>query len=309
MKRRTMILVALGIALALLTGWLMHEPRGRAEDVLQRRGNLAQVALGPMVAEAGGFVSQDVRLQSDSGLRVALKVLRPDANETTRRPLAVMLGGHRTGRDAVGLLGSPGSLAVAALDYPYDGPERVRGWRQALAVVGPARRAVGDTPAAVLLALEWLAQQPWVDVERVELVGVSLGVPFVTVAGAIEPRFRRVWLIHGGADLKAWLSHNLERSIASPVLRTSAARVVSRLVGASRYEPAHWAPQIAPRPTIIIGASDDRRLPRTLVEQLAAAAGEPKQLRWTQGDHVDRQPETIRHLVDLVLEHVEDDDP
>ena len=205
------------------------------------------------------------------------------------------------------LLGSPRGLVVAALDYPYDGPERVRGWREGLGVVQLARAALRATPAAVLLATEWLLQQPWVDAQRVELVGVSLGVPFAAIAGAVEPRFRKVWLIHGGADLESWISHNLERRIASAPLRRVAARLIMRTAGGSHFEPAHWVPLIAPRPVVVIGAREDWRLPPALVEQLAAAARPPKQLHWTEGDHIDRRIETIRELVDFVLRQLEED--
>jgi hypothetical protein len=301
-------LFLIAAALCGLAGvWVAHKPRGSAEDYRARVGSVRHVALGVLVDERGGFVSQEVQLTSDTGLRVNLKVLRPAGESSERRPLAVMLGGHRTGRDAVRLIGSPGPLTVAALDYPYDGPERVRGWRQGLAVLGPARQALHDTPAAVLLATEWLLQQDWVDPQRVELVGVSLGVPFATMAGAMEPRFRRVWLIHGGADLEAWITHNLARSVPAPTLRRICGWAIHRLAGASRLEPEFWVPQISPRPVIVVGARNDRRLPRELVERLARAARAPVQLHWTEGDHVDRQPDTIRQLVELVLMNLRDD--
>lgn len=302
------LMLVLG-ALVLFGVWLTVEPRGRPEDYFERKGRLQTVEMGPLVQEAGNFLSQDVQLTSDTGLRVTLKILRPVARPGVRHPLAVMLGGHRTGRDAVRLLGSPGTLAVAALDYPYEGPVRVRGWRQALGVVRPARQALRDTPAAVLLATDWLLEQPWVDPARAEVAGVSLGVPFAAMVGAMEPRFRRVWLIHGGADLELWMRHNLERSIRPAPMRAAATRVIVRTIDASRFEPTHWVAQISPRPTVVIGATQDRRLPRELVEQLAAAAREPKQLHWTEGDHVDRQPETIRHLVEFILAHLEDELP
>jgi len=43
---------------------------------------------------------------------------------------------------------------------------------------------------------------------------------------------------------------------------------------------------ISPRPVIIVGATDDERMPAGQTEALFAAAGEPKILRWTEGQHV-----------------------
>lgn len=281
------------------SGWLAWQTRPKHGYFTERRTSLAAFEAQAGRVEAGGFVSQAVRVRGDNGLAVDLRVLRP-GGEVRRRPLVVLLGGHRTGRDAVDLLGAPGPFVVAALDYPYDGPERPRGWRQSLATIPAARRALLDTPPAVLLALDWLVAQPWVDPARVELVGVSLGVPFAAVAGALDPRFGRVWLIHGGAGNREWLEHNLATKVASDRLRSVAGGLAWLLAHGPTLEPAYWAPRIAPRPVIIIGAREDRRLPPPLVERLHAAAGAPKELIWLEGGHVDRRPEAVQRLLDTV---------
>jgi dienelactone hydrolase len=286
-------------ALILPAAWLGLQARPKHDYFAARRATLGGFEAEPVRAEAGGFVSQGVRVRGTNGLTVDLRVLRP-ADDTVRRPLVVILGGHRTGRDAVGLLGAPGPFVVAALDYPYEGPERPRGWRQSLATIPAARRALLETPPAVLLALDWLVKQPGVDPARVDLVGVSLGVPFATVAGALDPRFRRVWLIHGGAGNREWIEHNLRAKVASDRLRGLLARLVYLLAHGSTLEPGHWVSRIAPRPLIVIGAREDRRLPPSLVERLHAAAGEPKELIWTEGGHIDRRPEAVQRLLDTV---------
>lgn len=298
------VAAAAGLVLSLaIVVWLAAEPDYHAGDFLARRGSLARCELEPERVETGGFVSQNVRLTADTGLQVELRVLRPAGAE--RRPLAVLLGGHRTGREAVQLLGSPGNLAIAALNYPYAGPDRPRGWRQILSAVLPARQALRDTPSAVLLAADWLLQQSWVDPSRVEVVGVSLGVPFAVVAAALEPRFNRLWCIHGGAGLREWTDHNLARRVPNGWWRNLLARVIHRAARGSLFEPENWIARVAPRPVVVIGARDDRRLPERLVERLHAAAAEPRELLWTEGDHVDRQPGSVRELVSLVLERMD----
>jgi len=280
-------------------GWLALQMRPKHAYFEARRTAISGIDLQPVQNEAGGFVSQAVRVRGNNGLAVDLRVLHP-IDDSIRRPLVVVLGGHRTGRDAVDLLGAPGPIMVAALDYPYDGPERPRGWRQSLATIPAARRALLDTPPAVLLALDWLLTQPGVDPARVELVGVSLGVPFAAVAGALDPRVGRVWLIHGGAGIREWLEHNLRGKVKSDWLRPLAGWLAYLLAHGSTLEPAYWTPGIALRPVIIIGARADRRLPPELVVRLHASAGEPKELIWMDGGHVDRRPEAVRPLLDLV---------
>ncbi|MDP2137579.1 MAG: hypothetical protein Q8J74_06960, partial [Candidatus Didemnitutus sp.] len=270
-----------------------------------RRGTIVSIELAAEVVEAGGFVSQNVRLVADTGLQVELRVLRPAGGEELL-PVVVLLGGHRTGRDAVKLLGSPGGIAVAALNYPYQGPERPRGFWQTLGVVGPARRALRETPSAVLLAAEWLSRQSWVDPARMEIAGVSLGVPFAAVAGALEPRFRRVWLIQGGADLGAWIEHNLVVRLPNATVRRVTTRLIYRLARGSLFEPGYWAPRISPRSIVLIGARDDRRLPSVLVEKLERSIPGPKELIWLGGDHIDRRPEAVREILAIVLRRMDE---
>jgi len=295
--------VVLLVPVLVLGLWLPLISRAEPERFAARRAALVAAAPESVRPEQGGFVSQAVSLRATNGLAVNLRVLRPAATPG-KLPLIIVLGGHRTGRDAVDLLGAPGSFAVAALDYPYDGPERPRGIRQVVATIPAARRALEDTPAAVLLALDWLVQQPWADAERVELVGVSLGVPFATVAGALDPRVKRVWLIHGGSTLNEWMAHNLRPRFKSDAAHSVASWLAHRLAHGPSLEAEHWLPRIAPRPVVIIGAREDQRLPAPMVERLHALAGEPKELIWMDGGHIDRRPEAVQRLLEIVRERI-----
>ncbi len=299
-KKLALFAIGLGIVFLAAYWWLATNPNPAEANFVERRGAIAAIEQELEVLEAGGFVSQNIRLVADTGLQVEMRVLRPAGGEKPL-PVVVLLGGHRTGRDAVKLLGSPGGVVVAALNYPYHGRERPRGVWQTLGVVGPARHALRETPGAVLLATEWLARQSWVDPSRMEVAGVSLGVPFAAAAGALEPRFRRVWLIHGGADLEAWIDHNLQGRLSQGPLRRVTARLIYRLARGSLFEPDYWAPQISPRPIVIIGARDDRRLPRALVEKLGRSIAGPKEMIWLGGDHIDRRPEAVREILEIVL--------
>lgn len=284
-------------------GWLAWQVRPKHAELLARRSPLASAKSEPEQVESGGFLSQAVRLKARSGLTVDLRVLRP-GGEAGPLPLMVLLGGHRTGRDAVELLGAPGRFVVAALDYPYDGPERPRGLWQSITTISAARRTLLDTPAAVLLAVEWLAAQTWVDPERMEIVGVSFGVPFAAVVGSTDPRLRRAWLIHGGAGNSQWIEANLGPRVPPGWRRRVAGRLVWLLTHGPTLDAGHWTPLLSPRPVIIVGARQDRRVPSKIVERLYAIAREPKELIWMEGDHIDRRQEAVREILDMVRSRV-----
>lgn len=284
--------------------WLTGQLIPRHEYFIQRRGVLVSAEVRPDHPPVGAFLSETVRITANTGLTVDLRVLRP-RGQTRPLPLVVLLGGHRTGRNAVEVVGDPGQLVVAALDYPYHGPDEVRGWRQAVAAVPLIQRGLLDTPPAISLALDWLERQPWVARQKVEIVGVSLGAPFAATAGALDQRFRRVWIVHGGAGNRDWIEHNLRDRVKNDWLRAQAATLVYLLAYGRSFDTAKWVERIAPRPLIVIGAKNDERLPRSMVERLYAAAGEPKELIWTEGGHINPDhPEVVRQLLEIVRSRI-----
>lgn len=307
-SKLALLAAALCIPLLAAAVWFVSEPKPGAERFVGKLGTIESVTLGNEQAQAGDFLSQNVQITSSSGVQVEVQVLRP-ANATGPLPLIVLLAGHRTGRDAVHLLGAPGPFVIAAMNYPYDGPERARGFRQSIEIVQPARKALMETPAAVLLATDWLLEQPWVDKDRAEIAGVSLGMPFAAIAGALEPRFRRVWLIQGGADMQSWLDHNLVDKIPNGFLRHLAAQLLHRVIRGSLFEPSYWAPRSSPRPVVIIASRDDKRLPVRLVDELGEVITGPKEIIWMEGGHVDRRPEAVAEILGLVRDRMSEPTP
>ena len=288
------------MGLALAAGWFLE--RDPTPRFLARRSRL--VAVEPQGSiRAGGCFVERLRLRAASGLTVELAVKRPvdAAGRSPRRPLVVLLGGFETGRNAVDLVAGPRGVVLAALSYPYSGPRPAHGPRGLLRL--PALRAgVLDTPPAVLLALDSLLTRPEVDPGQVELVGVSLGAPFALVAGALDRRVRRVWLVHGAGDLRLLIDTALRRAIPRSSLRRAVAELGSLAAGGPAVAPERWAGRIAPRPLVMLNALSDERMPRRAILALYARARSPKELVWLPGPHVEPdRPEVVERLIDQVL--------
>jgi hypothetical protein len=305
------LLAALAVALAALAFWIAEMRSEQRERLLARHGTITEVVRAQTRTTPEGYLDETLTLTADTGLSVDLRVRRPAA-AGRRLPVLLLLGGHRTGRDAVELAGAPDGLVYAAIDYPYEGSHRLRGGWQILRAIPGIQQAFLDTPPALSLALDWLLAQPWADPARAELVGVSLGVPFAAAAGALDERFRRVWLIHGAGDNHAWLEHNLREDFPVDWQRAVMTEVFYTLIYAESFRTARWVRAIPPRQAVIIAAREDERLPPAALEPLpAVAAREPAvDLLWTDGLHIDPdRPEVIRQLLDLVLVRVRRDPP
>lgn len=302
--KRTLLVLAsvLGLVVAsVLVLALVVRGRDPVPGFAGRRGTLATVEPGETRTDSG-HVLQAVRLRSSSGLSVELLVKRPESG--TPGPLVLILGGHNTGMRAATLIPDTHGYVVAALAYPYAGPHRIKGL-EVLRWAPDIRRAMLDTPPAIQLAMDWLLAQPWVDARRVEGVGASLGVPFMTVAAASDPRIGRLWLVQGGADTRALLAHNARRYLPG-VLNPLGASLADILVAGPYLSPEHWIGRVAPRPVVLVNSTEDERIPRPQVEQLYAAAREPRDLVWLKGRHVmRRRPEVVRQLVTTVLQRME----
>jgi dienelactone hydrolase len=263
--------------------WESHLPRD--EWFVARHGQLSDV-----IADRGvtpyGQLTERLTLTSSSGLQVVARLIR-DEQIVGRLPVLVVLGGHRTGSDAVDLFGDVGQRPVVGVDYPYDGPEKVRGVSQSLGAIPAARQAFLDTVPGVSLVIDWLEGQPWVDPGRIFIIGGSLGVPFAVSAAAHDSRIAGAMLVHGAADNRLWLEAQLARRIDATWLHYPLSVVLHWLAYGPVHDTGRNIGKIAPRPVVVIGAREDERTPAGQTERLYELAGEPKRLRWTKGKHIE----------------------
>ena len=256
----------------------------RDEWFVDRHGHLESAFTeGPVVA--AGQLSESVRVISDTGLQVSFRVIRKEKTGA-RLPLLLIIGGHRTGSDAVDLFGDAGARVIVGVDYPYGGPDKAQGIASIAKTIPLARQAILDTVPAVSLILDWLTEQAWVDTQQIIIVGASLGVPFATAAAARDKRISGLMLIHGAADTRLWLQRQVERRIDTKVLHYPLATILYWLAYGPVFDTGKTIATISPRPVVIVGAREDERTPAGQAELLFNAAREPKRLRFTEGRHI-----------------------
>lgn len=298
---RSVVFVLLGAVVCLGLGVviLLRDPLPR---MLQRRSALGSVSEGASTIE-NGYVLTPVRLTAKSGLAVEMIVRRPVGFDDRRLPVALILGGHHTGKRSVGLVGDTPGIMVVGLSYPFFGnpqPDALT----FITDIPDIRTAFFDTPPAIMLAVDYVLSRPDVDSSQVEAIGVSLGAPFVTIAGALDDRLSRVWALHGSGGSYAPLEASMRRSISFAPLRVIAASTATVIIAGPRLDPVNWAGRIAPRPFVMVNALADERMPPRAVEALYQSAREPKKLIQMPGGHVHADSATVSKLVDIVVEHM-----
>ncbi len=294
------------VLLLLLAAYLfipvLHDP---SANFLSRKGQLQHVAITRQWNTVTSALS-DITLTSSSGLQVQITLNRPN-DLTKQHPLVILMGGYLTGRHAAELIHDSHGIVIAAISYPYHGPtemDKFGFFRN----VGLIREAVLDTPPAVLLALDYLAKLKYVDPAHIELAGVSFGAFLASIPGALDPRFKRVWLIHGAGDPAAVFDHLTEEKIRWGPLRWLMTRSFAVLIQAPYLKPERWVGRISPRPVIVVHARPDPSFPPESIEALDQALRQPFQIIWLGKEHIGvRSPNLIQQIADLIFQHVEKD--
>jgi len=246
----------------------------------------------------------ELSLESSSGLLVDLTILIPkEAN--TPRPLSIVLAGYGTGRRATELVSDSRGIIVAALSYPYYGDKHINDISNFLFNVKKIQQGIIDTTPAVLLALEYLIKQPYVNPEQIEVVGVSFGAFLASIPGALDNRIKRVWLVQGAADPATIFEYYLKNNLLNKSLRRIAARLLEFVIAGHYLKPELWVGKISPRSVIAINTLYDPTFPKQSVAILHQSLGQPNEIIWIKGLHVrpDRE-EVIQQLAALVFTRI-----
>ena len=242
--------------------------------------------------EARGTYRDVVTLESWESDRSSVRLLelrneRGDAvaNAYFRRPfeldpdyrVVVTYAGAKTRKRILTLVPDRSDVVLVGMQYPY---ESRKGFLHHLRWPHDVRQAVFRTVAGGMLAVSFLQKEEKLNIERLVVVGVSVGGPFATMHGALDERVPTVVLIHAGGNLPAQILAAAKRRWLAGIAAALAA------IFFDTFEPLHYIDRIAPRRLIMIAAREDMLLPVENVEELYANAGEPKEIIWTESGHV-----------------------
>jgi uncharacterized protein len=208
---------------------------------------------------------QLVTFPSADGLRIA-GWYAPSRNR------AAIVVSHGTNADRSSMLPELRLLAAAgfgvlAFDWPGDGDSGGRGDIH----YGPIERH------ALTAALTWVAERPEVDPNRIGGLGFSIGGFLMTQVAALDPRLRAIVIEAAPPDYEEYLRRLHGRwSFVSEWPAYWAVRNTGLVPG--RMSPREVIGEISPRPILIIGGALDEAVSPAMVNELYAAAREPKSL-------------------------------
>ncbi|MFQ5600926.1 MAG: alpha/beta hydrolase [Candidatus Krumholzibacteriia bacterium] len=268
---------------------------GRASrlDLVERLQRAAPVRIEPLGHESDDVSDTwDLVIEDHVGpVRATLRVPKLGSGPY---PALVILGGLDTGRRAVQLLAPELPYAVAALDYAYTGPRKMR--LGAFLVHAPGiHRDLQRTGVALRDLVRYVAARPEVDASRVYIIGASLGVPLSCAVAAAQPP-AGLAVLFGFADHKTLLEHRLRPYVGSAAVRHRLATWGALLTAG--FEVTHSLPKLCGTPVLVVSSPEDLDLPPSSVEAVWESTCEPRRRIDVGGGHI------RAHRDDAILEQV-----
>jgi dipeptidyl aminopeptidase/acylaminoacyl peptidase len=211
---------------------------------------------------------QAISFKSPEGLNVAGWYV-PSRNR------AAVIVTHGTNSDRATMLPEIRLLAeagfgVLAFDWPGLGESE-----------GPVRWGAASRDA-LTAAIEWVAARADVDRDRIGGMGFSMGGFVMTQVAATDRRLRAIVLESAPSSLDTYIDIHFSTWLFLSKWPARWALRESDLLSIDR-SPIRLIGDIAPRPLLIIGQSDDPEIPASMTRALYAAAHEPKTLWLIQG--------------------------
>jgi dienelactone hydrolase len=277
--KRLLIVLVVTVA-ACAVWWIWYSKRDYGAVFLQRKGQLLQSDRATAVTTPKTTV-YDLKLVSASGLVADARMRVP--NRQGKFPGVLLAAGLETGKRVIDLIEERDDMVMLAVDYGWRGEFDISTLPRFCRAMETIRGRAADAVPRMLLTLEFLAQQPYVDPQQLVVVGVSYGSYLALPAAALDPKVGRLILVQGGGEMGAVIAANTRRWQApfSPRLTAWIGKIMLL-----PYQPELWIRRIAPRPVTFIASRTDPEFPVAAIEAVFARAARPKELVWHDTAHV-----------------------
>lgn len=293
-RRRWIFISALAVLAVAAIAAVLYLRADKTAEFYATRGTYR----GARVMESSAGPVSRIRLvglYNDRGEAVATAYVRTPRRLAAGYRILLTYAGMKTGPQILGLIPERPDVVLVAVQYPFARP-RTPG--EYLLAPYRLRRAVFRTVAGGMLALSYLRETEGLRTDEITVLGASLGSSFAVMHGALDPRVKTVFLVHGGGGFPATIrtmESRRDHFLRGELLAWTAAVLVDS------FEPGRYVQRIAPRRLVMVASRRDKYFSVAGVQALYDRAGQPKTLIWTDTAHVGvRKAEIVKELVRLI---------
>ena len=240
----------------------------------------------------------EVELQGSHG-RIVRARLRSPIGNGRRLPAVLVASGIETGHLVIKMLDEHPRVIVMAIRYPYSEDPDFSGWN-AIPTLLQMRETGMKTIPSLLLALDYLLQNPSVDTNNIAVATVSFGTFVGVPAATLHPGVKRLIVVQGGGNLSSIIAANAERPHMPLPPKISGWLGKFILLP---FEPNQYIRKFSPRSLLMVNSPGDLLFPDESAKSLYEHAGEPKEILWHETRHV--MPgalDIIQELTNIVVE-------
>lgn len=250
------------------------------------------------------------------GEKVPTFMAMPKKADGKRMPAVVFLHGIGQNKNFLKELAPPfcqTGFMLLSFDQFMQGERKLPKGTSGLASLQAFRERPWKTVNETRRLVDWLADHPDVDARRIYLVGASYGAITGSTVLAKDKRLRAGVMVYGGGDLGKLVDSVATRlGIGAgfgfidgktfnpekpplPKLTPGQNRISGAVIKCAtplvRYfggamDPIHYVGKIAPTPVYFQNGKYDVLVPAAAGEALQQAAGDPKEIKWYESDHV-----------------------
>ncbi|MGH2568703.1 MAG: alpha/beta hydrolase family protein, partial [Bacteroidota bacterium] len=236
---------------------------------LERKGEVQEMELR-FAEETPLTTTFDFLLRSTSGDSLTGRFRLPKGEGPFTA--ALLCAGIETGREVVEMIEGQDSVALVAVDYPFEGEMDFGGWG-AVGSTFRLRSMAFRTVPLLLTLLDWMFAHKNIDERDVIVVSVSFGVFTGLPAAVVDARVKQAVVVQAGGGLSTVIASNAER-LGVPIPAWLAGWLGGGILAA--FEPNKYVPHLAPRPLLMVNGEGDTMFPRESALVLYEEANEPK---------------------------------
>ena len=233
---------------------------------------------------------QTLSIPDGIGGTVSFSLKLPESPGSEPIPVLILLAGIKTDEETLKKIPGRGGNALIAYHYDYDKStwKSLSRIRQALTVY----RMTSEVADQIAALVEWVKDQAWVDPDRVNIAGGSLGaISLPMILRELQKRdirLRTVTLAYGGAGI-------MTLGYVSVRHRSKFLAVVVGLLSwlfLRRLEPANHLPKLKGE-FLVLSSPDDSLVPRRCSKLLEDLTPPPKTIIHMRGGHVNAREQKL----------------